>query len=715
MNSAQHLLEGRVSRVTFWSKDNGYFVARLKVVGEQDTQTVVGTSAEMREGMDIRCEGGWETSSYGMQFKASHVHHLVPTSEDGILAYLSNGSIAGIGPTFAKKIVAMFGSATLEVIDNTPDRLLAIKGFGKSRLQKVIDSAGGNKQVREIMVFLQSFGITQKQAMRIHKAYGSDAIAVIKTNPYRLAKDVSGIGFKSADAIAIKAGIDKNSPVRIAAGVRFALEDAAGTSGHCGLPRPALIAKSVELLGCVVNSANSAVLDLLAQGDIIETDADGQTILMLASLYATEMSLAKHIKRLSKGSPPWGGLDIEAEIREAEAANGIVLSPSQMAALTVALKSKVCVITGGPGTGKSTILKTLLHVIKKTGMTIMLGAPTGKAAGRVKESTGMEAGTIHRMLEAGPAGMARNKDNPLELDVCVVDEFSMPDVYLSNSLFQAIPSHAAMIMVGDVDQLPSVGPGKVLQDLIDSGVIPVVRLVEIFRQAASSKIITSAHRINGGQMPLPSQKSDDFFFIERESPEAATQTIVDLVARRLPEHFGFNPFEQIQVLSPMNKSGTGTIALNAAIQREINPSGDCVTRMGVDYRVADKVIQTVNNYDKGVFNGDIGRIIAINQADEEIQVRFDKNDVTYQFSEIGEIRLAYAITIHKYQGSESPAVIIPLLTQHFVMLNRNLIYTGVTRGRKLVVLVGQEKALRMAVENTNGVRRFTATKKFLLQ
>lgn len=713
---AEETLGGAVERVTFHSEESGFCVLKVKVRGQRELVTVTGRAATISPGEYIDCKGVWfNDKNYGLQFKSSHLSVVPPSTLEGIEKYLGSGMIKGIGPHFAKKLVKAFGEKVFEVIEETPERMTELPGIGKTRKDMVVKGWAEQKAIREIMVFLQSYGVGTSRAVRIYKTYGHEAIAKVSENPYRLALDIHGIGFKTADTIAQKLGIPHDSLIRAEAGVRHVLQELSG-EGHCACEFQNLIDKSAELLGVDTELTATAIDTEVKAGNIIEEEIEGERIFYLRNLHRAEVGAAESLTRLAAGSPPWAELDVEAAIPWVEEKAGIKLSESQKRAVDLAVKKKVLVITGGPGVGKTTLVKSILKIISAKNARVLLCAPTGRAAKRLAESTGMEAKTIHRLLEFDPKifGFKRNQHNPLEADILVVDEASMIDITLMNQLLAAVPNNAALLLVGDVDQLPSVGPGAVLADIIASDVIPVVRLTEIFRQAATSKIIVNAHRINEGKMPLNQEKEkeeelSDFYFVAAENPDVISERIMQAVCERIPKRFGLDPIKDIQVLTPMNRGGLGSRSLNIELQKRLNKdNGPKVSKYGWSYGAGDKVIQTINNYDKEVFNGDIGTITSIDPEESELLIEFDGREVKYEFSELDEVSLAYAASIHKSQGSEYPAVVIPLATQHYMMLERNLLYTGVTRGKKLVVVVGQPRALAMAVKNKRSATRLTA-------
>jgi len=617
--------------------------------------------------------------------------------------------IKGIGPVYAKRLVKMFGKDVFDIIEETPERLREVGGIGPKRASKITAGWADQKVIREIMVFLHQHGVGTARAVRIFKTYGTDAVQVMSENPYRLAKDIRGIGFRTADLIAEKLEIEKTAMIRVRAGISFALTEAMG-DGHCGLPRTELIGLAEKLLEVPAPLIEGALAEELAE-DTVTLDRVGDAeCIFLTGLYMAERSIAEQIKRIGSGSLPWPVIDADKALPWIEQKTDLTLAASQAEAIRTALLSKIMVITGGPGVGKTTIVNSILRILSAKKVNLLLCAPTGRAAKRMTEATQMEAKTIHRLLEFDPKafGFKRDVENPLECDLLVIDESSMVDVLLMQSLLKAVPDHATLLIVGDIDQLPSVGPGQVLADIIGSGAVPVVRLTEVFRQAAQSKIITIAHAINAGRMPdlAPPDGEADFYFVPAADPEQAVSRIVELVFKRIPARFGFDPIKDIQVLCPMNRGGVGARSLNIALQAALNPAGEKrVERFGWTFAPRDKVMQIENDYDKEVFNGDIGTIEDVDLDEGEVAVNFDGRTVTYQFGELDTLVPAYAATIHKSQGSEYPAVVIPVMTQHYAMLQRNLIYTGVTRGKKLVVLVGQKRAVAIAVKNISGRRR----------
>jgi exodeoxyribonuclease V alpha subunit len=708
----QERLSGSVERVTFHSEETGFCVLRVKVRGRKEPVTVIGNAASVGPGEFVECLGFWHNDrTHGLQFKARQLRTVLPGTREGIEKYLGSGMVRGIGPHFAKVLVKAFGEEVFEVIEQHPLRLMGLPGIGRKRMDLVTGAWAEQKVIREIMVFLQSHGVGTARAVRIYKTYGEESILKVTENPYRLALDIHGIGFKTADDIAERLGIARDSLIRARAGVRHTLQEISN-DGHCAWPWEELAEAAAGLLEIQPPIIEEAIREEIAEENLVRDEIDGRDCLFLTPLHRAENGTAASVGRLLRGAPPWGEIDGAQAIPWVEKKTGLTLSPSQRSAVELALSGKVTVITGGPGVGKTTLVNSILKIIRAKQVRVTLCAPTGRAAKRLSESTGLEARTIHRLLEFDPQsfGFKRGRDNPLETDLVVVDESSMVDIVLANRLLAAVPDHAALIIVGDVDQLPSVGPGAVLADIIDSGAVPTVRLTEIFRQAEASRIIVNAHRINRGEMPLKAEGAalSDFYFIPAETPEEIHDKIMQVVTERIPNRFGFHPVRDIQVLTPMNRGGLGVRSLNVELQQRLNPGAEpAVTRFGTRFAPADKVIQTVNNYDKEVFNGDIGVVRAVDTEEGVMRVDFDGRIVEYEFGELDELSLAYATSIHKSQGSEYPAVVIPLAMQHYMLLERNLLYTAVTRGKKLVIIIGQVKALAMAVKNRKSTKRVT--------
>ena len=716
--STREVLAGLVERVTFHNSDNGFCVLRAKARGHRDLITVVGHAAIITAGEWITASGEWVNDhTHGQQFKARFMRTSAPTSIDGIEKYLGSGMIRGIGPVYAKKMVKAFGEKVFDIIEAEPERLREVTGIGLVRAKRITDAWAEQKIIREIMVFLHSNGVGTARAVRIYKTYGVDAVQVMTENPYRLARDIRGIGFKTADAIAMKLGVEKTAMIRIRAGISYALTEAMD-DGHCGLPTEELVPLAVELLEISIELVQTA-LDLeLAEGTVIAATVGETACVFLGGLYRAEQVIAERLLRLANGKLPWPYIDPEKALPWVEQKTGLSWAKSQIDAIRLSLISKILVITGGPGVGKTTIVNAILRILDAKGVNLLLCAPTGRAAKRMTEATGFDAKTIHRLLEIDPkaGGFKRNSENPLECDLLVVDETSMVDVMLMQALMKATPDNAALLIIGDIDQLPSVGPGQILADVIASGAVPVVRLTEVFRQAAQSRIITSAHRINQGSIPDLSKPDgdSDFYFVQADDPETAVPRIIELVKTRIPQRFGLDPIRDIQVLCPMNRGGVGARSLNIELQAALNPAGERkVERFGWTFAPSDKVMQIENDYDKEVYNGDIGYIDDVDPDGGEMSVSFDGRAVTYGFGELDTLVPAYAATIHKSQGSEYPAVVIPVLTQHYAMLQRNLLYTGVTRGKRLVVLIGQSKAVAIAVRNVSGRRRWSKLNEWL--
>jgi len=713
-------LSGTVERVTFHSAETGFAVLRIKVKGWREPAALVGTTPQVNAGEWLDADGRWVTDTeHGRQFKAENIRLTHPDSLEGIEKYLGSGLIKNIGPVYAKKLVVKFGKEVFDIIENSSARLQEVEGIGPQRRHAIKEAWQEQRVIREIMAFLFSHGVTTSRAFRIYKIYGQQSIERIRRNPYILARDIWGIGFKTADEIAAKMGVARDSPLRARAGVEYTLQELTG-DGHCAFPREALATEAARILDVDLPIVETAITDEVKAGALVqERDGEGRELIYLATLHYAECALAASLARLLHGPHPCPIEQVEKAIAWVEGQARLHLAPAQREAIRVALRSKVMVITGGPGVGKTTLVHSILRIYRVKQMRVVLCAPTGRAAKRMSEVTGVTAKTIHRLLEYDPArgGFKRDQQRPLEGDVFVVDEASMVDLQLAYQLIRAIPTRAAVIVVGDVDQLPSVGPGRVLADLIASGVVPVVRLTEVFRQAAESAIITNAHRVNQGLMPEFPEKKDagetaaaklsDFYFVEADEPEQAAARLVKLIRESIPRRFGFQPLDDIQLLTPMQRGGLGARALNAALQAALNPHGEAIERFGWSFRVGDKVMQIVNDYDKDVFNGDIGRIKSLDRERHEVRVVFDEHDVVYDFEELDELLPAYATTIHKSQGSEYPCVVVVMHTAHFVLLQRNLLYTAITRGRKLVVLVGSKKAIGLAIHRTDVKQRIT--------
>ena len=697
------MVEGVVDRIVYESAETGFFVARLRDKKTRDLVTFVGNVAAVSAGETIRIWGRWVNDpKFGRQLRMERYEIVLPNTVHGIEKYLGSGLIPGIGPEFAKRLVKAFGVDTLRIISEEPKRLQTVQGIGRKRAAQLCDAWQRQKAIQSIMLFLQGHGIGVNQAVRIYKRYGDKAVAVLRENPYRLAQDISGIAFKSADKIAEQLGVARNAPQRIEAGILYLL-DRAGDSGHVFERAETLVQEAGELLGVEEGAEvfERALAVLVAREQVVRED----DAVFLRRLWHAESDCAYLLRRLI--ATPGAKLVIQTDkaIQWVETTHSIRLSDEQRDAISTAIREKVLVITGGPGTGKTTVLNGILAIFHAKNVSMELAAPTGRAAKRMEAATGREARTIHRLLEYSPkeGGFQRNAARPLDADLIVIDEASMVDITLMQSLLLAIPKQARLILVGDVDQLPSVGPGNVLLDVIASQAVPVVWLKTVFRQAAQSGIIANAHRINKGQMP--EFNTTDFFLVQRKDPVKALETVVHLVTERMPAKFGFDPKRDVQVLAPMRRGEAGVTRLNEALQQALNPGA-----VPIQHRLfgcGDKVMQLSNNYELDVFNGDAGIVAVVDDELREVQIAYDDRAVLYGFDDLDEVGLAYASTVHKAQGSEYPAVVMPVLTEHFLLLQRNILYTAVTRASKLVVIVGDPKAVALAVRNTKQTRRNT--------
>ncbi|MBR1734104.1 MAG: ATP-dependent RecD-like DNA helicase [Alphaproteobacteria bacterium] len=716
-------LSGQLERVTFQNTENDYVVARVRVKGYTDLVTVVGNITSPTPGEILNMSGEWISHpKFGDQFKVLSYTTSIPASVAGIAKYLGSGLIKGIGPVMAKRIVAKFGESTLEIIENRVDRLLEIPGIGKQRVDMIGKAWSEQKEIRTVMLFLQSNGVSSSYASKIYRQYGNESISIVVENPYRLAYDISGIGFVTADQIAQKLGFEANSPQRAEAGILFALfkltED-----GHTFYPADLLLNQAFEILNVDIKILEQALKSLENEQKIVIEDInndDGDTIqaVFLKGYHIAEIQIADMLKNIKNARKRMPNIDPDQGMEIVRQSFSISLAERQEEAVRASVQNKVMVITGQPGTGKTTITRSILQIFSAFTNRILLAAPTGRAAKRMSEATWREAKTIHRLLEYNVAKgkFQKNDDYQLDCDLIIIDESSMIDTMLMYHLLKAIPQFATVIFIGDINQLPSVGAGSVLRDLIDSGTFPVIELNEIFRQARKSNIILNAHRINEGKFPIiDNGENSDFYFVEENESDKVLEKILSMVTSRIPNHFGYDSMTDIQVLTPMNRGVVGTLGLNDALQQALNPNSFEISSGMRKFRVDDKVMQIKNDYDKDVFNGDIGFITQIDTEEHRVVVNVDGRDVNYDYNELDELVLAYAVSIHKSQGSEYPVVVIPIVTAHYIMLAKNLIYTGVTRGKKLVVLIGSKKALFLAVKNDKTAKRFTRLRERLCE
>jgi exodeoxyribonuclease V alpha subunit len=710
-------IQGEVITVVYHNPENGYVIARVDSPSEPGQVNVVGLLGDVAPGESLRMTGEWvEHPKFGRQFKAESCEHLLPASINGIRRFLGSGAIKGIGEKTADRLISRFGSQILDIMDSDPEQLLEVEGIGRAKLKTIVSSWQEKREVRGLMLFLQTHGVATTFAHRIFRHYGVNAVQRLRANPYDLAYDIHGIGFRTADEVALKLGFAEDAPQRLEAGVEYCLRQNADGAGHMFLPRPTLAEEAAKLLGCHDLELIEEQIDALAERKrlVIEPLPEkgvGEAV-FLTYFYRTEREIASRLQGLLDHVSRLDPQKISQAVEREEQRQSLTLSEEQRAAVESACGHKVSIITGGPGTGKTTITRVVVRALKALGLKISLAAPTGRAAKRLAEATGFTATTLHRLLRYQPAtGFEFNEEKKLSADVMVVDEVSMLDCGLCLSLLRALPLTCRLVFVGDENQLPSVGAGNVLGDMIESGVVPAVRLTHIYRQARESMIVVNAHRINEGEFPLGSPEvppKADFFWVEKENLIELQALVLRMVCERIPEAYGLDPMTDVQVLTPMHKGEVGTVALNRLLQERLNPDGRELVRGQRAYRVGDRILQLRNNYDKEVFNGDLGRILAIDTEDETLGAEFDGREVEYGFDELDEIGLAYAISVHKSQGSEYPAVVMPVVSQHYMLLQRNLIYTGLTRARKLAVLMGSRRAMHMGLGNERGRQRHTS-------
>ncbi len=712
-----HTVQGEVVTVVYHNPENGYVIARVDSPSEPGQINVVGLLGDVAPGESLRLGGEWvEHPKFGRQFKAESCEHLMPASLNGIRRFLGSGALKGIGEKTADRLVARFGSQVLDILDSDPTRLLEVEGIGAAKLKTIVSSWQEKREVRGLMLFLQTHGVATTFAHRIFRHYGVSAVQRLRANPYDLAYDIHGIGFRTADEVALKLGFAEDAPQRLEAGVEYCLRQVADGAGHMFLPRPTLVEEAAKLLGCHDLELIEEQVDALVERKRLMTEPLPEKgvpeAVFLSYFYRTEREIASRLRGLLDHVSRIDPDKISKAVEREEARQSLTLSQEQREAVESACGHKVSIITGGPGTGKTTITRVVVRALKALGLKISLAAPTGRAAKRLAEATGFTATTLHRLLRYQPAtGFEFNEEKKLSADVMVVDEVSMLDCGLCLSLLRALPLTCRLVFVGDENQLPSVGAGNVLGDMIESGVVPAVRLTHIYRQARESMIVVNAHRINEGEFPLGSPHAPpkaDFFWVEKEDLAELQTLILRMVCERIPEAYGLDPMTDVQVLTPMHKGEVGTIALNRLLQERLNAGGRELVRGQRAYRAGDRILQLRNNYDKEVFNGDLGRILDFDTKDETLKAEFDGREVEYGFDELDEIGLAYAISVHKSQGSEYPAVVMPVVAQHYMLLQRNLIYTGLTRARKLAVLMGSRRAMHMGLGNERGRQRHTS-------
>ncbi|MBI5183088.1 MAG: ATP-dependent RecD-like DNA helicase [Nitrospinae bacterium] len=720
-------IQGEMERIVYANEENHFTIGKMHIEGRKELATVIGVLMYVNPGETLRLTGEWvHHKKFGEQFKIDSYISVVPSTLNGIEKYLASGLIEGIGPVMASRLVKRFGLDTINIIDNETERLDEVEGIGEKRIESIKKAWGVQKGIREVMIFLQGNGITPGYSSKIYKRYGDSSISIVKENPYRLASDISGIGFKIADRIAQNLGIEPHSLIRVEAGIIFVLEGLAD-NGHVCYPYEGLIEESQKILNVERDIVIEGIAKAFKEGRIIIEDInenieefkENKKLIYLKPFHVAEVGIAKMLKEIKEVDRGFRPIDSGRAIKWLEGILDIRLSEDQKRGVISATRNKVLVITGGPGTGKTTIVNSIIKIYKQEEIKILLSAPTGRAAKRLSEATGREAKTIHRLLEYSPRTnrFQRDRERPLNGDVIIIDEASMIDNTLMYYLLKAIPLNAVLILIGDVNQLPSVGAGNVLRDIINSGVVEVIELTEIFRQAKKSMIVVNAHRINQGEFPYlqdrDKDKLSDFYFIDEEVPEKVVEIIKDLCTRRIPNRFKTIGKDDIRVTTPMHKGVVGTENLNIELQKVLNPTGIEIVRGGRIFRINDRVMQIKNNYSKDIYNGDIGKIVDINPEDHKVIIEFDTGRLVYESNELDELILAYAVSVHKSQGSEYPAVIMPILTQHYILLQRNLLYTAVTRAKKLAVLVGTKKALAIALKNDNIQKRYTYLKERL--
>ena len=718
-------IQGQLEKITYVNEENGYTIAKIKVKGHRELVTIAGNLFSVNPGEVLKLKGIWYNHpKYGEQIKVTSYESVIPATVKGIERYLGSGLIKGIGPVMAKRIVAQFGVETLDVIENSIPRLKEVDGIGDKRILMIQKAWAEQKEIKEVMLFLQGYGVSSSYATKIFKQYGQKSIRVVKENPYQLATDIFGIGFITADKIAQNIGIAKDSQIRAEAGILYVLKQLSN-DGHVYYPYELLIEECKKVLNLERDVIVKAFGKIASEKKIVIEDINAEEIkenkaVYLTEFYISEAGISNSLKKLLNVKKTLRSFDIEKALEWVQKELGIILAENQIKAVKESINQKVMVITGGPGTGKTTIINSIIRIYRRLGRRVLLAAPTGRAAKRMAEATGHEAKTIHRLLEFSfqEGGFKRNERNPLEADLLVIDETSMVDTSLMHHFLKAVPVTTTLILVGDVDQLPSVGPGNVLKDIIESGVIPIVKLNEIFRQSRESLIIINAHKVNNGEMPILTYNKDrlqDFYFFQIEEPEKILEKIISLCKEKIPEKFKFDPIKDIQVLTAMHKGLIGTSNLNMELQKVLNPSIDELIRGSKVFKPGDKVMQIINNYDKDVYNGDIGVINRINKEDQEIKVDYEGKVVIYDYSDLDEIVLAYSVSVHKSQGSEYPVVVMPIHTQHYMLLQRNLLYTAITRGKRLVIIIGTKKAMAIAIRNNKTQKRYTYLKNRLMK